>query len=79
AMLINWYLIAQMEPKDLGRAAIWIGAAIVSYFLYGFSHSQGRAGWTKMLSHDAMGLNEVRPSMSSMMAGDVKKQPLLTA
>ncbi|KAF0684928.1 Aste57867_23172 [Aphanomyces stellatus] len=78
AMIINWYLIAQMESKDLGRAAIWIGAAIVAYFLYGFGHSQGRSGWTKMLNHDAMSLNEVRPSMSSMMAGDNMKKSLLT-
>ncbi|KAF0719669.1 Aste57867_883 [Aphanomyces stellatus] len=78
AMAINWYLVAQMDAKDLWRAAIWIGVAVVTYFFYGFQHSQGRSGWAKMLHHDALGLNEVRPSMSSMMADDMLKRSLLS-
>ncbi|KAF0684930.1 Aste57867_23174 [Aphanomyces stellatus] len=49
-MLVNWYLISQFEAKDLARAAMWVGAAIVTYFLYGFKNSEGRTGWSKLLS-----------------------------
>ncbi|KAF0684927.1 Aste57867_23171 [Aphanomyces stellatus] len=72
AILVNWYLISQMEAKDLARATVWLATAVVTYFLYGYSHSEGRSGWTKMLSYDALSLNEVRPSMS-MVVGDMKK------
>ncbi|CAK4975701.1 unnamed protein product [Aphanomyces euteiches] len=73
AIIVNWQLIAQYADVDLGRAGIWIAASIVTYFMYGYFHSQGRSGWAKMLSYNVLGLNEVRPSMSSMLAGDPKK------
>ncbi|RHY05364.1 hypothetical protein DYB25_009807 [Aphanomyces astaci] len=76
SILVNWLLVAQMAEKDIARAFIWIGAAILTYFMYGFSHSEGRKGWAKMLNHGVLGLNEVRPSMSDMMSGDAKKSLL---
>ncbi|RHY27440.1 hypothetical protein DYB32_006774 [Aphanomyces invadans] len=76
SILVNWLLVAQMAEKDILRAFVWIGAAIITYFLYGFRHSEGRKGWSTVLHHGVLGLNEVRPSMSSMMSGDVKKSLL---
>ncbi|ETW02406.1 hypothetical protein H310_05922 [Aphanomyces invadans] len=78
AILVNWYLVAQLAEKDIARGFIWIGCAIVTYFLYGFSHSQGRSGWTKMLNHSVLGLNEVRPSINSMVHSGNMKKSLLT-
>ncbi|KAF0688586.1 Aste57867_19831 [Aphanomyces stellatus] len=81
AILVNWYLIAQLDEKDIARGCIWIAAAIVSYFLYGFRFSAGRDGWAATLAHVMPGLNEVRPSMSYMMSGhdhgSTLKAPLL--
>ncbi|KAF0684929.1 Aste57867_23173 [Aphanomyces stellatus] len=49
-ILVNWYLISQFVGKDLARAAMWVGTSIVTYFLYGFSNSEGRTGWAKLLA-----------------------------
>ncbi|CAK4621228.1 unnamed protein product [Aphanomyces euteiches] len=77
AIVVNWYLIAQLNEKDIARGCIWIAAAIVSYFLYGFRNSAGRTGWVKTLNHDVLCLNEVRPSMNYMVGtGDLKANPL---
>ncbi|CAK4159998.1 unnamed protein product [Aphanomyces euteiches] len=77
AIVVNWYLIPQLNEKDIARGCIWIAAAIVSYFLYGFRNSAGRTGWVKTLNHDVLCLNEVRPSMNYMVGtGDLKANPL---
>ncbi|RHY53709.1 hypothetical protein DYB37_012414 [Aphanomyces astaci] len=78
SITVNWFLVAQLGEKDIARGCIWIGCAIIAYFLYGFSHSEGRSGWIKMLNHTVLGLNEVRPSMSSMVHLGGMKKTLLT-
>ncbi|KAG9402456.1 hypothetical protein AC1031_007069 [Aphanomyces cochlioides] len=79
AIIVNWQMIAQYANVDLGRAGIWIAAAIISYFMYGFAHSQGRSGWAKMLTYGNLGLNEARPSISSLLTNDKKKSLLSPA
>ncbi|OQS01453.1 Amino Acid-Polyamine-Organocation (APC) Family [Achlya hypogyna] len=67
AITINWYLIAQLPAKDIGFGFLWISAAIVSYFAYGYRHSAGKTGWEEMLKNQLASLNEVRPSITSMI------------
>ncbi|KDO18321.1 hypothetical protein SPRG_16284 [Saprolegnia parasitica CBS 223.65] len=68
AITINWYLIAQLPTEDIGLGFAWIGAAILSYFAYGFRNSAGKDGWATMLNDGYIGHNSVRPSLSSMLA-----------
>ncbi|OQS01575.1 Amino Acid-Polyamine-Organocation (APC) Family [Achlya hypogyna] len=77
AITINWFLVAQLPARDIGYGFIWIGVAIVMYFAYGFRFSAGRDGWATMLAEGYVGLNAVRPSMSSMMAD--QKEAILSA
>ncbi|OQS07697.1 Amino Acid-Polyamine-Organocation (APC) Family, partial [Thraustotheca clavata] len=75
AITINWFLVAQLPPRDIGFGFIWIAVAIISYFCYGYRFSAGKDGWATMLAEGYHGLNAVRPSMSTMMA-DQKEQVL---
>ncbi|OQS07350.1 Amino Acid-Polyamine-Organocation (APC) Family, partial [Thraustotheca clavata] len=67
AITINWYLIAQLPARDIGYGFVWIGAAILSYFAYGYRNSAGKTGWKDMLQNHLASLNEVRPSITSMI------------
>jgi APA family basic amino acid/polyamine antiporter len=76
SILADWYLIAQISVVGMGLGMGWVALAILSYFAYGFNHSAGRTEWNALLnflphgdrmSTPMLSMNEVRPSMSSMM------------
>ncbi|KDO34192.1 hypothetical protein SPRG_01427 [Saprolegnia parasitica CBS 223.65] len=67
AITINWFLIAQLPAKDIGFGFCWILLAVLSYFAYGYKHSAGKTGWQEMLKNQLASLNEVRPSITSMI------------
>ncbi|GAB9468392.1 Amino acid-polyamine-organocation [Globisporangium polare] len=75
-ILANFYLIAQISDLGLGLGCGWIGLAIISYFAYGFTHAAGRNGWNELMRYQLEdganfapkpSMNEVRPSMSSLI------------
>ncbi|OQS01556.1 Amino Acid-Polyamine-Organocation (APC) Family [Achlya hypogyna] len=72
AITCNWYLIAQMGTRDISLCIGWIALAVISYFLYGIRFSAGKTGWASMLAHGYTGLNSVRPSLASQIAGERK-------
>jgi amino acid transporter len=76
SILANWYLAAQIGHLGMGLGCAWIGAAIISYFVYGYGNSAGRTGWSALLNFiprdsnlrsPILSVNEVGPSMASMV------------
>jgi amino acid transporter len=50
AMVLNFYLAAQISYLGIETSVAWIAAAVVSYFAYGYTHSAGRTGWSTLMS-----------------------------
>ncbi|GLE01614.1 hypothetical protein PINS_up010448 [Pythium insidiosum] len=82
AILADFYLMSQISYLGIKMSLVWIAAAVVSYFIYGYSNSAGRTGWSALLNYvpeDGTGrspmlsVNEVRPSLNDM----VKEKPKL--
>ncbi|TMW60282.1 hypothetical protein Poli38472_000324 [Pythium oligandrum] len=76
AILADFYLMAQQRPLALKLSLAWVGAAILSYLVYGYGNSAGRTGWSALLHyipHDGssrspmISFNEVTPSMTAML------------
>ncbi|KAJ0406994.1 hypothetical protein ATCC90586_009214 [Pythium insidiosum] len=75
AILCDFYLMSQIKLLGIGLCVAWIGAAVLSYLVYGYGHAAGRTGWSALLSGIEGGtgtspmllVNEVRPSMSDFV------------
>ncbi|KAI9997433.1 hypothetical protein PInf_001333 [Phytophthora infestans] len=81
-ILADFYLVAQIPNLGLILGVAWVLAGVLSYFVYGQQHAASRNGWAELLQyhlpsiHSAgddsyvglrPSLNEVRPSMNSMV------------
>ncbi|KAJ0406993.1 hypothetical protein ATCC90586_009213 [Pythium insidiosum] len=80
AILADFYLMSQISYLGIKLSLVWIGAAVVSYFVYGYGNSAGRTGWSALLNYvpedgtrrsPMLSVNEVRPSLNDM----VKEKP----
>ena len=50
SILVNWYLVAQLENKSIVYGILYILAGVVLYLLYGYNHSVGqKTGWQETL------------------------------
>ncbi|DBA03687.1 TPA: hypothetical protein N0F65_004104 [Lagenidium giganteum] len=76
SILLDWYLIAQISPLGLGLGCAWVGAAILSYLLYGYHNAVGRTGWSALMTYlprnssiscPMLSMHDVKPSMSSLI------------
>lgn len=76
SILANWYLSSQIGHLAMGLTCAWIGAACISYFIYGYNNSAGRTGWAALLNFlpkdstmrsPMLSVNDVTPSMTQMM------------
>ncbi|KAF1329834.1 Amino acid-polyamine-organocation, partial [Globisporangium splendens] len=76
SILADFYLAAQISHKGMALSCAWIGAAIVSYFVYGYGNSAGRTGWSALLNFiprdsnmrsPILSVNEIGPSMTTMV------------
>ncbi|TYZ61856.1 hypothetical protein PybrP1_000879 [[Pythium] brassicae (nom. inval.)] len=50
SILADWYMIAQLSHRGLALSCIWVGAAVLSYAVYGYKNSAGRRGWSTLLA-----------------------------
>ncbi|KAF4320568.1 hypothetical protein BBO99_00001563 [Phytophthora kernoviae] len=81
-ILADWYLVAQISNLGLILGVGWVLVGVLSYFAYGQMNAASRNGWSELLqfhlpSIHSIGddsyvgqrpsLNEVRPSMNSMV------------
>ncbi|ETN22385.1 hypothetical protein PPTG_02336 [Phytophthora nicotianae INRA-310] len=81
-ILADFYLVAQIPNLGLILGVAWVLVGVLSYFLYGQQHAASRNGWAELLQYhlpsvNSAGddsyvglrpsLNEVRPSMNSMV------------
>ncbi|TYZ60967.1 hypothetical protein PybrP1_005322 [[Pythium] brassicae (nom. inval.)] len=81
-MLANWYMIAQINHLALQLSVAWVGAAVASYFAYGYWNAAARTGWSDLLrfnlpTHESNNLQEpmlsVYNSNATPAASDAKK------
>lgn len=86
AILADFYLMSQLSEKGIMLSLLWIGAAIVSYFVYGYGNSAGRTGWSALLHYipqdnnmrsPMLSVNEVAPSMNAMLKEKEKAAPIV--
>ncbi|KAG6966934.1 hypothetical protein JG687_00004565 [Phytophthora cactorum] len=81
-ILADFYLVAQIPNLGLILGVAWVLVGVLSYFVYGQQHAASRNGWAELLQYhlpsiNSAGddsyvglrpsLNEVRPSMNSMV------------
>ncbi|KAH7477064.1 hypothetical protein PRIC1_001078 [Phytophthora ramorum] len=81
-ILADFYLVAQISNLGLILGVAWVLVGVLSYLLYGQQHASSRNDWADLLQYHLPSissagddsyvgtrpsLNEVRPSMSSMM------------
>ncbi|DBA01499.1 TPA: hypothetical protein N0F65_004849 [Lagenidium giganteum] len=76
SILMDFYLVSQINFLGMGLGCAWIGAAMISYFVYGYGNSAGRTGWSALMSYIPRGsnmaspmlsVNDVKPSMTQML------------
>lgn len=65
-MLANWYMISQLDTLSLVLSIVWVVAAIISYFAYGFHYAAGRTGWADLLSYDTPNAQRLNAPMLSI-------------
>lgn len=65
SILCNWYLSAQISHLGMALTVAWVGAACISYFVYGYNNSAGRTGWSELLHSLPNKLSTMRSPMIS--------------
>nr|CCA22842.1 Amino AcidPolyamineOrganocation (APC) Family putati [Albugo laibachii Nc14] len=63
AIVLDWYLIAQLSTLPISLGCAWILAALLSYLAYGFHHAASRTGWARLRNQQ---VNEVKSQIESM-------------
>lgn len=51
-ILANWYMIAQMRPLALFLSFAWMAVGALSYFLFGYFHSESRNDWNRLMNNN---------------------------